>query len=786
MSGISWNCRGLGNPSTVRELNRIIKQKKPIFVFLMETKPTSSEFAPLLGKLGFEFSHIIDCDLSHGGRRGGLCLLWDPAMDIHIKSSSAHHIDTLVCTSPDHPHWRLTDVYGWPDEQEKYLSWQLFRDLNAEGSQDLEWLCLGDLNEILFSHEKLGGISRLQSKMNAFREAIDVCRLVDLGYFGHSFTWTNGQSGRANIQERLDRCLGNLAWTARFPSHKIEHLTRVHSNHCPIFIDWNHASIPNRSCRNSFRFEAMWLQDEHCKEVIKDAWIANQITPSPATFKWKMTRIGYILKSWEKENFGNITRQIASCYRVLEQVQADWPSSETLEREKTIELELQSLSKKEKIMWLQRSRTSWLKEGDKNTSFFHRTATGRRKRNRITRIRNSTGVWIEDPTSIEKVFTDYFRNIFTSYSTNGVNGVLEAIQPRVSVLINENLVELYTEEDVLAALNQMHPLKAPGPDGIPALFFVKFWSIVKADLIPMVLDILNNGVSPRPINHTHIVLIPKTNSPATPQDYRPISLCNVALKLVTKCIANRLKPILSSLICPSQSAFVPGRLITDNALLAFELFHAMKLNKSFRKSSFALKLDMSKAYDRIEWGFLESVLSRFGFCSPFINSIMSCVTTVSYSVLLNGSPSHNFNPTQGLRQGDPLSLYLFILCAEALSALILQAESHGSLHGARVCRNAPSISHFFFDDDSLIFGRATASEMTTVKDIIEQYSRASGQKVNYEKSEVSFSADVNRERAVSLASLGGISLVDNHGVYLGLPASLGRKKRRFLLLLKNV
>lgn len=156
---------------------------------------------------------------------------------------------------------------------------------------------------------------------------------------------------------------------------------------------------------------------------------------------------------------------------------------------------------------------------------------------------------------------------------------------------------------------------------------------------------------------------------------------------------------------------------------------------------------------------------------------MSCVTTVSYSILLNGSPSHIFNPTRGLRQGDPLSPYLFILCAEALSALILQAESHGSLHGARVCRNAPSISHLFFADDSLIFGRATASEMTTVKDIIEQYSRASGQKVNYEKSEVSFSVGVSRERAVSLASLGGISLVDNHGVYLGLPASLGRKKK---------
>lgn len=143
--------------------------------------------------------------------------------------------------------------------------------------------------------------------------------------------------------------------------------------------------------------------------------------------------------------------------------------------------------------------------------------------------------------------------------------------------------------------------KAPGPDGMPTLFFQKFWPVVHHDVCDLVLKILNDGVSPACINDTNIVLIPKIKDPQTPMDFRPISLCNVIFKLVTKSIANRLKHILPTIIHESQSAFVPGRQILDNALLALEIFHAMKNKKKGSRGVFALKLDMSKAYDRVEW-----------------------------------------------------------------------------------------------------------------------------------------------------------------------------------------
>ena len=143
----------------------------------------------------------------------------------------------------------------------------------------------------------------------------------------------------------------------------------------------------------------------------------------------------------------------------------------------------------------------------------------------------------------------------------------------------------------------MGPTKAPGPDGMNALFYQKFWHIVGNDVTTAVLDYLNNGNMLPDINYTHIVLIPKIKSPEKMTDFRPISLCNVIYKIISKVIANRLKLILPQLISPTQSAFIPSRLITDNVLVAYETLHSMHCRKKGRKGSLALKLDISKTYD---------------------------------------------------------------------------------------------------------------------------------------------------------------------------------------------
>jgi hypothetical protein len=296
---------------------------------------------------------------------------------------------------------------------------------------------------------------------------------------------------------------------------------------------------------------------------------------------------------------------------------------------------------------------------------------------------------------------------------------------------------------------------------------------VGKDITREALHVLNGGKNPKPLNETHICLIPKINNPSHPSDFRPISLCNVSLKIITKTIANRLKAILSDLITQNQSAFVPGRLISDNTIIAHEIFHY--LNQTTKQTGYVgIKTDMAKAYDRLEWGILRATLNSMSFPQNLTNTIMLCVSTVSFSILINGKPSKCFQPERGLRQGDPLSPYLFILCADVLSALITKAQERKLIHGVKVAPGAPEITHLFFADDSLMFCRATNDEANTMKQLITQYQQASGQLVNYNKSEILFSKRVHQSTKITIQQILPMPMVEHFSKYLGQPTFIGR------------
>ena len=179
--------------------------------------------------------------------------------------------------------------------------------------------------------------------------------------------------------------------------------------------------------------------------------------------------------------------------------------------------------------------------------------------------------------------------------------------------MNASVTDNFQAWEVEAALKQMAPLKAPGPDGMPPLFFQNYWDLVKGDITTTILNYLNSGSLPSTLNHTFVTLIPKVKNPEKVTEFRPISLCNVLYKIFSKVLANRLKRILPLLISKHQSAFLKGRLITDNILVAFETLHYMKNHNSGSISFMALKLDMSKAYDSVEWPFLEDVMRQMSF-----------------------------------------------------------------------------------------------------------------------------------------------------------------------------
>jgi hypothetical protein len=461
----------------------------------------------------------------------------------------------------------------------------------------------------------------------------------------------------------------------------------------------------------------------------------------------------------------------------------DAPTS--IQAYKELEREHSDLLKKEETMWRQRSRAIWLKDGDKNTKFFHGKVGQRKRTNEIKKIKDENGRWWHGYDNVEHVFSKYYSDMFTTSNPSGMAQSCESNRQKLSAEQADWCGRNFSQVEVKEAIEQMHPLKAPGPDGLPALFYQKYWHIVGTDVCTLVLSILNEGKSPACINRTFVALIPKCKNPSSPKHFRPISLCNVTIKIMTKTIANRIKVILPEVVDEEQSAFVKGRLITDNALIAMECFHWLKKKTKGKKGMMALKLDMAKAYDKMEWEFIREVLLASGFPPNFTKIIMECISTVSYQILINGQPSRCIVPERGIRQGDPLSPYVFILCDNVLSGLMHKEPQNNNLHGIQIARGAPKITHLLFADDSLFFARANQQEAESINCVLHTYQTASGQTVSLEKSEVSYSRNMPENAKLMICNKIGVKVVTSHAKYLGLPVLFGRSKKEIFSFVKD-
>jgi hypothetical protein len=291
-----------------------------------------------------------------------------------------------------------------------------------------------------------------------------------------------------------------------------------------------------------------------------------------------------------------------------------------------------------------------------------------------------------------------------------VDECVNAIEGRLTVEMKQQLVTKFLEEEVHRSLMQMGPIKALGPDGFSAGFYQQNWATVGLEVCHAILHFLNGSKMDEKINVTHIALIPKKKIPSCVFDFRPISLCNMIYKLISKVLANRLKTILPHVISANQSAFILGRLISSNIVVAYETLHNMHTRMWSKVGYMGIKLDMSKAYDRVEWVFLEVIMRKMEFSEVWVKLIMECVCSVSYSILVNGQPIGNIKLSRGICQGDPLSPYLFMLCAKALSSILTRGEKKGVLTMVPMSKKGPRLSHLFFADDNLIFCKANSME----------------------------------------------------------------------------
>ncbi|CAL1353631.1 unnamed protein product [Linum trigynum] len=608
--------------------------------------------------------------------------------------------------------------------------------------------------------------------MDQFRDFVNSAGLLDVGFKGAPFTWSNRQGIATHILERLDRGLVSSNLLTTWPNLQVTHLSDLGSDHRILLLQLIPAAGKGKP---RFHFDLRWAANTEAREIIAQVWQLNV----SGTLQFQLFSLckeaRHQLVQWARLGTTNSARHIRELREAIQAerdtLQTDWDIITGLETQ------LSAAYLQEEAYWRQKSRTTWLQKGDSNTNYFHITTTQRRRHNLIEVLRDDHGQPHYEEPAKGNVSVSFFQQLFLSDGTSpGFLVQALGLPHKVTSSQNMFLSANVTREEIRAAAFSIGKGQAPGSDGLTGGFFQSYWDIVGESVCRAALSFFRTGRLLQNFNHTIITLIPKVVNADLMRQMRPISLCQVFYKIISKVLTSRLAVILPSVISDTQNGFIKGRDISDNILIAQEVMQYLKTKSQGRDRWMALKLDMEKAYDRVEWGFLFAVMEALGFNDHWMKWIKACVTTVSFTVLLNGNEHGYFRPQRGLRQGDPLSPLLFAIYTEAFSAMLTNAMESQHLHGLKIHRLAPTLSHLFFADDTYLFLRATSSECHNLLQLLHLYEEVSGQRVNLQKSSVCFSSNMSDQESVAMAALLGVTSIGSMEKYLGLPAQVQRSK----------
>ncbi|KAL2225402.1 UNVERIFIED_CONTAM: hypothetical protein Sindi_2965300 [Sesamum indicum] len=393
----------------------------------------------------------------------------------------------------------------------------------------------------------------------------------------------------------------------------------------------------------------------------------------------------------------------------------------------------------------------------------------RRVMRRILQINDENGFTHTDLGEVAHEFVSYYQNLLGG-TRRRLSVDIRYLRPWARHCItdeeaNQLLLPL-SADDVKQAVFDIADDKAPGPDGYSSRFFKAAWPVVGEEVTRAVLDFFSTGKLLKQINSMIFALIPKVHTPMSVNDFRPISCCNVLYKIIAKLLVQKISVLLDKIVSPCQTAFIPGRSIGDNIMLAQELFS--RYNQMRLPPRCALKVDIRKAYDTVEWDFLLAVLQLFGFPATFTRWIEDCVSTTSFSIGLNGKPHGFFSGARGLRQGDPLSPYLFVLVMEALHLGFLQRIEQDSQFTYHWKCESSKVFQMGFADDLLLFCRADLDSIRVFKEGLDWFVELSGLRLNVQKSHLIISRSAQNLKDQMLDILG---FQEGHLPmrYLGLP-----------------
>ena len=587
---LSWNVRGANNLNKRNVIRNFIRSQRVDLVCLQETKlqNLSSADARSLGVGRLADWRVVEAE----GSAGGVLVFWDTRKLELVEAELGHFSVTCMFKNVEDGFlWAFTGVYGPIKRSKRELFWQ---ELGAvKGLWGGPWCIGGDFNMVLSPNDR-NSDCRLSHSMRRFIEVLNELGLRDLPLQGGPFTWRGGLNNQR--MSRLDRFLVSADWENQFSNVTQSTLPRPVSDHCPVMLD----SDGIKFGPSPFRFENMWLKFTGFKDILRDWWQSLHFSGSYSfILASKLKALKGILKAWNIEVFGRVDIKKKEALNRI----SFW---DDVEKEKVLSLEEAEKREKaredfkewvelEEVSWRQKYREIWLKEGDKNTGFFHRMANSHRRRKSISSI-SIDGRGLVKEAEVKDGLVGAFQSLLLA-SNNWCPPYPDLHLNLIGADQSAKLEEMFTEKEVLAAVSGLNDDKAPEPDGFPIAFWSFSWDFVKEEVMGFFKDFFQNEQFVKSLNATFLVLVPKGSTVEDLKDLRPISLVGSLYKILPKVLANIIKRVMGVIISQSQNAFVKGRQILDAALIANEVVDSVLRRK---EKGLMCKLDIEKAYDHIK------------------------------------------------------------------------------------------------------------------------------------------------------------------------------------------
>uniref|UniRef100_A0A803PTY7 Reverse transcriptase domain-containing protein n=1 Tax=Cannabis sativa TaxID=3483 RepID=A0A803PTY7_CANSA len=585
---------------------------------------------------------------------------------------------------------------------------------------------------------------------------------------GCYYTWSNKQQRHNRIYSKIDRVLANQEWIDCYPNAEAIFVNEGAFDHSPSML----SLYPNwRSGKKPFKYFRMWSSHPMYSTKVKEEW--NKETRGTKMYQLicKLKALKPVFKEINKEGFSDIQAAYSQAKNELDllhdQLQLD-PLNSTLH---TAELEardkLAATFKNYNSFLQQKVKANWIQNGDCNTSVFHASLRQRYRQNQVLSIVREDGVRVSEPNQVTEAFIDYYKTLLGSKMVNRkkVSKKVIAEGPVLDSSQGAMLMEKFTKEEVKKALFGIPGNKAPGPDGYSSFFFQDNWDLVGEDLYQAVTSFLESGSILKEINTTILTMVPKTKCPTTVKDFRPIACCNVIYKVATKLLCSRIKCILPNLVAQNQGGFIQGRFIGHNIMICQDLVR--HYGRKSGKPNCLIKLDLQKAYDTVEWDFVEEMLLALQFPQAFVRLVMNCVRTHRFSIMFNGSTHGFFGTSRGLRQGDPMSPLLFVIGMEYLSRVLKVVGKKENFSFHERCSDI-KLNHLAFADDVLLFCKGEFRSIYYILQGLKLFSQTSGLHPNPQKSAI-YCSNMEKSEVRRILDAFGFSLQELPFHYLGVP-----------------